>query len=157
MTAKKPGANYFKGPIEARLEHYSIRDPQSKCIIWWGATDGYYGCVGYQGKIRKTHDLTYELAKGPVPKGFELHHRCKNKRCRNLDHLQVVTRGEHLRLEPSRRIGDVTHCRRGHEFTPENTSRNKRTGRRNCRACHAAWQRAYKQRKLIEAGTNLTA
>ena len=156
MTAKKPGVNYFKGPIEARLEHYSTRDPKSKCIIWWGATSGGYGCVGYQGKIRKTHDLTYELANGPVPEGFELHHRCKNRRCRNLDHLEVLTRGEHQRREPRRWVGDVTHCKRGHEFTPENTYRAK-TGRRNCRACHAAWQRAYIRRRLANSGNEITA
>jgi HNH endonuclease len=154
MTAKKPGARYFRGPIEARLEYYSIRDPKSKCVVWWGATNCGYGCVGYQGKIRRTHDLTYELANGPVPEGFELHHRCKNKRCRNLDHLEVVTRGEHNRIEwrPKAYFAAMTHCKRGHEFTPQNTYITAK-GRRSCRACHAAWQRTYTRRKLIEAAT----
>jgi len=31
-----------------------------------------------------------------------------------------------------------THCVHGHEYTPENTLRNKKTGHRFCRLCHNA-------------------
>jgi len=33
---------------------------------------------------------------------------------------------------------NITHCKHGHEFTPENTLRNKKTGYRFCRICHNA-------------------
>lgn len=33
--------------------------------------------------------------------------------------------------------GAVTHCRRGHEYTPENTHRNE-FGYRECRKCKSA-------------------
>jgi hypothetical protein len=34
-----------------------------------------------------------------------------------------------------------THCKHGHEFTPENTVA-RRDGRRRCRACDNTWPRA---------------
>lgn len=40
-------------------------------------------------------------------------------------------------LDGRGRFSDVTHCVKGHEFTPENTSISKE-GWRRCRACHRA-------------------
>ena len=40
---------------------------------------------------------------------------------------------------------DKTHCPRGHEYTPENTIREK-TGRRRCRTCNRAKNRAHWER-----------
>lgn len=148
MTAKKPGATYFKGPIAERLAFYSIPEPNSGCQIWFGTTTKGYGHVWYKGKPRKAHAVSYELEKGPIPEGMEAHHKCRLKCCINVEHLQPLTRSDHQRIDPRRRIGDVTHCKRGHEFTPENTSINKRTKRRGCRICKAAWQRAYTRRRL---------
>jgi len=39
-----------------------------------------------------------------------------------------------------------THCRKGHEFTPENT-RITPEGWRNCRHCHRLKMRAYSVQK----------
>jgi hypothetical protein len=41
----------------------------------------------------------------------------------------------------------MTHCKNGHEFTPENTYMRTKHGRRGCRACIAAAQRRYQARK----------
>jgi len=40
-----------------------------------------------------------------------------------------------------------THCKRGHEFTPENTAPNGKNGRK-CRRCHADRQLARKRKHL---------
>jgi hypothetical protein len=39
--------------------------------------------------------------------------------------------------------GDMTHCFRGHEFTPENTYHNPRDKWRRCRLCRNIAQRSY--------------
>jgi HNH endonuclease len=145
MTARKPGANYFRGSVAERLKFYSMPIP-SGCVLWTGAKrQSGHGYTWNGAKVTYAHIVSYELAKGPVPKGFELHHTCVNSSCVNPDHLQPVTRGDHQRLQPRRFVGDVTHCKRDHKFTPENTY-FKKNGRRSCRACHRMWQAAYRRK-----------
>lgn len=49
----------------------------------------------------------------------------------------------------------VTHCKRGHGFTPENTYINPASGNRSCRECSRAykreWQRAKRKARSREA------
>jgi hypothetical protein len=57
----------------------------------------------------------------------------------NLDHLYLGTQKDNARDMVARgryASGNAakTHCKRGHEFTPENTTRN-RLGHRRCREC----------------------
>jgi hypothetical protein len=51
--------------------------------------------------------------------------------CCNPEHLEAVTQVENLRRQQMA----ITHCRRGHEFTPENTYVPPGTSKRQCRAC----------------------
>ena len=41
-----------------------------------------------------------------------------------------------------------THCKRGHEFSPENTYINPGSGKRKCRECQRVGQRAWQQANL---------
>jgi hypothetical protein len=65
-----------------------------------------------------------------VPPNHDLHHICENKGCINPDHLQPLTRRDHMRATPSW-SGNRTHCAAGHELTG---------GR--CRICKRVWENA---------------
>ncbi|MDE2099000.1 MAG: HNH endonuclease [Patescibacteria group bacterium] len=96
-------------------------------------------------KTLKTHRVSYELYKGQIPKGMEVDHICTNTLCVNPEHLQLTTRGENSHLGHVRKHGNS--CRRGHEFTAENTWIEK-NGIKHCRQCRRENQRLlYKRRK----------
>jgi hypothetical protein len=97
-----------------------------------------YGMVRTNGRTkRRAHRVMWEKYKGEIEAGKVLHHKCQNRRCVNPEHLQMLSRAEHTALHRGNLIGRdglISHCRKGHEFTPENTY--IRTGRaRVCRQC----------------------
>ena len=42
-------------------------------------------------KTRFAHIVAYEVAKGPIPHGMEIDHKCRMRCCVNPDHLEAVT------------------------------------------------------------------
>lgn len=71
--------------------------------MWTGAVDGrgYPHVARTSDGARKdwiVHRLVYELAVGPIPPGYDVHHICEVKRCIYPKHLEPVTRREHQGL-----------------------------------------------------------
>lgn len=64
-----------------------------------GNKDGGYGKIalptGGPKRYAMAHRFFYELVKGPIPEGMELHHKCRVRHCVNPDHLEPVSREEH--------------------------------------------------------------
>lgn len=92
-----PTAPIFKDPREA----LKARIKQSgECLIWTGSvTSTGYGNLKYKGRDRSAHIVAYILAKGPIPKGMQVDHRCLTPLCVNVKHLRLVTQKqnrEHL-------------------------------------------------------------
>jgi hypothetical protein len=117
-------------------------DKTDGCWFWTAATTASgYGAIADDGRrMQVAHRVAYELAVGPIPAGLHLDHLCRNRNCVNPAHLEPVTcrtnllRGETLQAANAAK----THCKRGHEFTPENTGVyvDKRGGEhRRCREC----------------------
>jgi hypothetical protein len=108
----------------------SKRGP-GECWPWAGAMhrEGYGDHSGM-----RAHRRVYLELVGPVADGMHLHHVCENKACVNPAHLKVVDGGEHVRGHKR-----MTHCRNGHELTPENApyhfSRTVGRFARQCRRC----------------------
>lgn len=75
---------------------------------------------------------------GPIPTGHEPDHLCRNRKCVNYQHLEIVTREENKRRAKSVTMlnASKTHCVRGHEFTEANTYRPPGSpNKRMCRTC----------------------
>ncbi len=124
----------------------------SGCIEYTGYCDkGGYGTInrrtGADGRPRtqRTHRYVYELVVGPIPIGKHLDHTCQNPPCCNPEHLDPVSPRENLDRVRERR----THCRYGHEFTPENTLKADRWGGRACRECHNRIMRERRARARV--------
>lgn len=147
-------------PAKDRLLAKLVPQPNG-CWHWTGVVDSHgYGRVGYRGR-RSTplQQAVYLEFVGPIPEGHDIDHACHNddptcqggptcqhRRCGNPDHLRPLVRVENARLGKTR----VTHCPRGHEYTPENTRITG--GRRFCKACNrAAKARQRATRKAVSA------
>ncbi|MDB4893169.1 MAG: hypothetical protein JWL61_5024 [Gemmatimonadetes bacterium] len=127
------------------------------CWLWTAATAGSgYGNVGnHNGRTVYAHRVSYELHVGAIPAGHFVMHSCDNPPCVNPAHLSVGLPKDNTRDMVNKgrsfgRLRGVTHCKRGHEFTPENTlwkPRTTRKGQRLCRTCNVEYHREYQQAK----------
>lgn len=114
------------------------------CWPWLGARTaqgyGWLTVPGRRGSVY-AHRFAYELERGPIPDGKQIDHLCRNHSCANPTHLEAVTSATNtLRgIGPTATNARKTHCRRGHEFTPENTRwQGGDRHYRVCRECHRA-------------------
>lgn len=133
---------------EKFLEKIKVND--NGCWEWQSTIDtGGYGQLKEHGKILSAHRLAYELFKGAIPQGLTIDHLCRNRRCVNPDHLEVVTmrenilRGNGVTAMNAR----ATHCVNGHPFDLFNTYFLS-VGWRHCRICAAErkqrWEELHK-------------
>jgi hypothetical protein len=127
------------------------RGYDTPCWIWQGGHDrNGYSWVNRAEHRGCAHVMYYKRAHGPVPPGMELDHLCRVRNCVNPDHLEVLTRAENINrgYSPPAVNKRKTHCKHGHEFTPENTYwLPSRPGQRHCRACQKRLLREYWERR----------
>jgi len=72
---------------------------ENGCWEWHGSIHAQgHGQFHPSGKERMyhAHRYSYELFKDEIPKGKLLDHLCRNRKCVNPDHLEVVTHEENL-------------------------------------------------------------
>jgi hypothetical protein len=111
------------------------------CWTWTGGLQEGYGiCKALRpGGSRLVYKQVYEMLVKTVPEDLQLDHLCRNRACCNPAHLDPVPqkvnilRGEGACAQHARK----THCKRGHEFTPENTGKASNNGR-YCIICSRA-------------------
>lgn len=153
-----------------RFEEKYIPEPMSGCWLWIGSCDkDGYGRFWFNGKLRKSHRVSYQKFVGPIPEGKDICHKCDVPSCVNPDHLWVGdARANALDMMQKGRFNwngkyifiqqrKMTHCKNGHEFTPKNTYRISRDGgkRRHCRACNLEAVRRYQKRKNAHGSLKL--
>ena len=54
--------------------------------------------IGYGGRKRMMHDVIREQYYGPIPEGYQIHHKDFDKTNNDISNLQLVTCLEHKRL-----------------------------------------------------------
>jgi len=145
---KENGGPFYrtvKDRLFLKIEH----DEETGCWLWTGAAvPTGYGKINIGGNYVPTHRAMYELLAGPIPEGLVIDHLCRNPPCCNPGHLEPVTVAENTRRgiwpPPS------PTCRRGHEYTTENTYRTpSNPKRRACRTCKL--ERERKRRRSARA------
>lgn len=119
------------------------------CWEWLGPRGrGGYGCYTQLGESY-AHRVAYRLAVGPVPKGLEIDHLCRNRGCVNPAHLEPVTHRANILRSPIALPAiraRLTHCPKGHPYAGANLMVSG--GSRYCRICHrAAWRRSMAKRR----------
>lgn len=144
-------------PIEERFwPHVDFNGPVPQshpelgpCWLWTaGCSDTGYGTLWTGDGHVNVHSFAYALLVGPMPKGLQIDHLCRVRRCLHPWHLEAVTprvnvlRGESVAAIHARKT--IAKC--GHEFDynePGSMSRR-------CRQCRIkgvrAAQRRYRER-----------
>src|SRR5690625_3029791 len=65
------------------------------CLVWTGAlSSAGYGNVYFKGSNWNAHRLAWTLVNGEPPRELEVNHKCWNKACVNVDHLNLATRSQ---------------------------------------------------------------
>lgn len=93
-------------------------ESQGGCWVWMGIIDskcyGKYQLIKNCKSVIQAHRAVYQDLVGPIPNNLQLDHKCRNHRCVNPDHLEIVTNATNVRrasdtkltLEIARQIRD---------------------------------------------------
>lgn len=140
-TGKQLGPESFTNSQRERF--WSLVDIRGPEVCWnktGHTTSCGYGLISIKKKTYMAHRVAYAMG-SEIPSGMTIDHLCRNKKCCNPAHLEVVTVGENAR----RHFKTITHCPKGHEYNKENTL--VFSGKRQCRACSNARRKALHKRQ----------
>jgi len=135
-------ARIMREAVRERVVGHSVMDYDwvydgRPCWRWTAFThQGYGKCAVPELGEQLAHRVSYIVFRGEIPEGLTLDHLCRNRWCVNPWHLEPVSnvenvmRGEGVCARNARK----THCKHGHELSPENIYWRP-NGRRECATC----------------------
>lgn len=143
---------YSRGSsIERFLNYIAINE--NGCWEWTGFLyPSGYGCFQINGSSTRSHRFAYEWfnqCKLPNYKltNLQLDHLCRNRKCVNPDHLELVTARENVQ-RGSRSLANIpkkTCCLRGHLYSDKTTFIDYK-GYTKCRECKKIYDKKYRQK-----------
>lgn len=122
------------------------------CWEWTASIQCHgYGKFWLNGRSELTHRVSYENIHDKIPKGLVINHLCRNRKCCNPDHLEVISQGENIRKGLSGFLSGLqqrlkTHCKQGHKYTKKNTYIYS-NGSRACKICTIIRNRQFRVNK----------
>ena len=146
-----------RSSLDRFARHIALTD--SGCIEWLsglaGSGYGHFHTTqgpGVPARDVYAHRWSYEYHVGPIASGLHIDHLCRNRKCVNPDHLEVVTQRENT----LRGVGFAaknavkTRCPHGHAYSPDNTYVDSK-GYRHCRTCRRLVDRNRQRRTSRKA------
>jgi HNH endonuclease len=127
--------------LPERFKEKVFPDIVRSCWVWFAGVDkdGYGKYVFRKNGRRhyvRAHRYCWTIFHGPIPDGLQLDHLCKNPRCVNPAHLELVTRLENVRRGDCwQRWRRRTHCSNGHPLSGYNLFIEINKHGHQCRRC----------------------
>lgn len=131
---------------------------ETGCWMWTGGsipkrdnTGQRYGMFHWSGKLGYAHRFAYEYFHGPLPKGKQVDHRCRETLCACPFHLEAVTQATNSQRGRMQRhavtvVSREGHCRQGHRLNEKNAYLHPTHGSIVCRRCAALRKRTGRPR-----------
>ncbi len=94
MEEAQAAIEAMQEPIERARERLKKRSrvDVSGCVLWTAAKEPRgYGNIRWRGRMWRAHRLSWVAARGPIPDGLLVCHKCDVPSCINPDHLFLGT------------------------------------------------------------------
>jgi hypothetical protein len=162
--------------LRLAIDQKTCRDDDTGCMVWTGSISAKgrmsITVSSKPGDAAQVPRVTWAMKHGKIPEGHIVARRptCSNERCVEPAHFELMEgdRGyraataAHVRASALPPVEEAletirprkTHCKRDHEYTPENTAITRRQNGaygRACRACRKQYQDDRKAAKTAAA------
>lgn len=121
---------------------WSKVDKSGDCWLWTGSRSNRgYGRFWLNGTLVQATHYAYESEHEPLADGLIVCHSCDEPSCVRPSHLFAGSHQDNVddKVAKGRHGSQIkTHCKHGHEFTPDNTYIEMPKGARRCRECRRA-------------------
>ena len=138
MATKKPLAERFWLKVDKDAPIPEHRPELGPCWNWTGCIggEGYGHITATTGKTITAHRFAYQSLRGQITHGMEPDHLCRNRKCVNPAHMEIVTHRENCLRGAGVGAKNLikTHCPEGHPLSGDNLRIVKRA-KGTYRAC----------------------